>query len=550
MSAPLLVVGIDGLPPTLLQRLIRDGLTPNLTRLAERGSSGVLRSTPNYQSASAWTSLVTGVNPGRHGILHFTNPVRGSYQFTQIDARARLVPSVWRILSDAGARVAALNVPVSFPAEPVEGVMIAGWLCPSPASEGFTHPPELARWLAEQVGDYPIHPDVRRHATAGRYGAVVRAAQRGVETKLEAARRVLARERPDVLCAVVTETDSLQHWCWHLLDDAHPEHDPDLARRWRAELLGVYAALDGALGRLLDEAGEGTDVLVVSDHGQAPNSGGQVLLRPWLVHAGYLVPQARAGLQRAVDGALGAGFEALRRRAGNRVKAWLRARLPALQSRAQAGRRGLAADWPRTRVWTETGHVFVNTRGRWPQGCVEPGAEYEALLAELTDGLLALRDAATGEAAVEAVTRGDEEFTGPEAELMPDLLVHWRSDLRVRRLIAVDGALIERRDPPELPLGAHHPDGTLVACGPRFRALDASVAASIYDVAPTLLHLLGQPAPAYMDGRVMTDLLTTEAAEDVRRVVVNAPTGLGDRATTAGDDEVVRGRLRSLGYIE
>ncbi|MFW6156990.1 MAG: alkaline phosphatase family protein, partial [Armatimonadota bacterium] len=208
-------MGVDGLPPDLLRGLIRDGVTPTLGRLAGGGCSGVLRSTPNYQSASAWTSLVTGVNPGRHGIFHFTNPVRGSYQFAQIDARARYAPTVWRMLSEAGKRVAALNVPVSYPVEPVEGVMVAGWLCPSPASDGFTHPPELARRLADEFGDYPIHPDVRRHAAAGRYDEVARVARRGIETKLEAARRLLRRERPDVLCVVVTETDSLQHWCWH-----------------------------------------------------------------------------------------------------------------------------------------------------------------------------------------------------------------------------------------------------------------------------------------------------------------------------------------------
>ncbi len=550
MSRPLLVVGVDGLPPALLQRLISEDAAPNLKRLVSRGCFGTLRSTPNYQSASAWTSLVTGVNPGKHGILHFTNPVRGSYQFAQIDARARLMPTLWRMLSDGGATVAALNVPVSFPVEPIRGVMIGGWLCPSASTPGFTHPPELARRLVEEFGGYPIHPDVRRHATSGRYDLAAEAARTGIRTKLHAAAQILARERPEVLCVVVTETDSIQHWCWHLLDETHPLHDPAEAERWRAELRAVYSALDAGLGRLLDAAGEDADVLVVSDHGQAPNSGGQVLLRPWLVHEGHLVPGGRRGAERAADGLLRAGLGALRRRAGNQVKAWLRARLPGMQSRAQAAASGFVADWPRTRVSTETGHLFVNLRGRWPEGCVAPGAEYEALLGDLTEALLALRDEATGLPAVREVTRGAGEFGGPEADLMPDLLVHWRNDLLVRRLIARDGSVIARRNPPELPLGAHHPDGTVVASGPSFLADDRPVAASIYDVAPTVLHLLGQPVPTYMDGRVLAEMIRPERAEEVRRVVVNAPAGQGGRSMAAREDEVVRGRLRSLGYIE
>jgi len=545
VTRPLLIVGVDGLPPTFLQRLIDGGRMPTFARLARDGALGVLRSTPNYQSASAWSSFATGVNPGQHGVFHFTNPVRGSYRFAQIDARARCSPTIWRMLSDAGIRVAALNVPVSYPAEAIGGVMVAGWLCPSAASAGFTHPPEVARGLTE----YPIHPEVRRHASTGDYAAVAHHARRGILAKLELARLILLQERPDILCVVVTETDSLQHWCWHLLDAGHPEHRPHLADRWRDELLAPYEALDHALGGLLHAAGKCTDLMVVSDHGQSPNSGGQLLLRPWLIHRGYLVPARRTIRQRVSDAIMRAGFEAIRRHAGNRLKSRLRARFPEMQARAQAGVRGVAAEWPRTRAWTECGHIFINTRGTWPQGCVEPGPERTALLEELREGLLDLRDAETGEPAVASVTFGDHEFAGSQADLMADLLVHWRTDLRITRLRDADGTVIERPDAPEVPFGAHHPDGTLVTCGPSFAPIDDAREHSIYDVAPTALHLLGQPVPAHFDGHVMTDLMAVAAAKDVRSMAVNV-TSDRPRPRPVGDDAIVTERLRSLGYIE
>jgi predicted AlkP superfamily phosphohydrolase/phosphomutase len=429
-------------------------------------------------------------------------------------------------------------------------MMIAGWLCPSASADGFCHPPDLRDWLEEQFGSYPIHPDIRRHTSAGRYDDAAEMARHGIEVKLEVARRILRRERPRALCVVVTETDSLEHWCWHLLDPSHPAHRPAAAARWRDTLLSVYAALDRALGGLLEEAGPEADVLVVSDHGQAPNAGGQVLLRPWLVERGYLVPRGRSIARRALDSVLRPGFEMLRRTASNRTKAWLRARLPGLQGRAQASTRGLAADWPRTRAWTEAGHIFVNVRGRWPKGCVEPGAEYDALLAELREGLLGLRDAGTGEAPIASVTRGDEQFHGPHADLMPDLLVHWRNDLAVTELIDADAGLIQRPDRPELPLGAHHPDGTLLVSGPRFRPAEAPGAHCIYDVAPTILHLLGQAVPEYFDGSVMTDLMAEQAAKDVRREMMKLSDEGDGRARPLDDDGTVRRRLRSLGYLE
>lgn len=554
--APLIVIGIDGLPPALLDRLLAEDRMPVLRSLRDGGCARTLRSTPNYQSASAWTSLVTGVNPGKHGILHFTNPIPGGYGHAQIDSRAVRSPTIWRLLSDAEVKVAALNVPVSFPVEPVNGVMIAGWLCPSPGSDGFTHPPELATEIIERRGDYPIHPDVRRHVRAGRYARAVEVAAEGIRAKLAVARWLLRRECPDLLWVVTTEIDSLQHWCWDLIDEGHPEHCPRRAGQWREKILSVYETLDEQAGRLLEEAGPDANVLIVSDHGQAPNSGAQVLLRPWLMDAGYLVPQGRSVLRRGADALLRGGFEMLRSRAPNHAKAWLRARLAGMQSQAQAGVRGAEADRERTRAWTEAGHVFINLRGCQPMGIVEPGEEFEAVMNELSDGLRELRDAQTGRRVVAEVTRGDAVFHGPQAEVMPDLLVHWRNDLRVRKLIDRSGGrerVIERRRAPALPPGTHHPDGTLVAAGPSFRTGIAEGEQSVDDIAPTLLHLLGQPVQGWFDGRVMTELLTGPAAKDVKRgVLKEGRYASDDRPCRRTDRDVaeIEHRLRSLGYLD
>lgn len=542
---PIIIVGLDGVPPPLLARLVDEGRMPTVARLMDAGASGVLESTPNFQSASAWTSLVTGANPGRHGILHFTNPTPNSYGFEQINAEARRLPSLWRLLSDAGRKVVAANVPVSFPAEPLGGAMIAGWLCPSPASDGFTYPPDLATDLRHRFGDYPIHPDVRRHALRGQYDRVVEIAIRGVRTKLAAAKWLIERAEPDVACVVVTETDSLQHWCWQLIDREHPEHDTAEAARWWPKIAGFYETLDSDVGELLEVAPD-ADVLVVSDHGQAANSGAQLLLRPWLIGAGYLVAERRQKprfVRRALSGAL----ELTKNVAPNRLKAWLRARLPGVVGRAQAAS-GVPADWSRTRAWTETGHIFVNTRGVWPEGIVEPGTERESLIEEISAGLHELTDVRTGQPLVAELTRGDAVFEGPHAGLMPDLLVRWRNDLRVQAA-RWRGISIRREAPPTLPTGAHHPDGTLIAAGPSFAQAGGNVRQSIMDVAPTVMHLCGLPIPAQMDGEVMVDLLAGHVTKDVRAGAVKSRCDVQGNSPSS-HDAVVYERLRSLGYVE
>ena len=560
---PVMIVGIDGCAPGLVERWAEGGELPTIARLMADGCFATLRSTPNYQSASAWTSMVTGVNPGKHGIFHFMNPQPGSYELVQIDATARKAASIWRLLSDAGAHVTALNFPVSYPAEEVRGVQVAGWLAPSATSPGFSHPPELAWELVARFGPYPIQPDVRRHTSAGRYEQGVSSALAGIRYKAEVGRWLLGQQRGDLFGIVFTESDSVQHWYWHLLDPSHPEHDRELARAHGDAILRVYRALDAEIGRLLESAGEEVNILIVSDHGQAANPRGQVFLRGWLRETGLLVARDEGrgriarlagGVGRGVNALLGGGLEFLKRRAPNALKVRLASRLPGLRARSLAGMRRITPDWERTRAWTETGHIFINLKGRQPNGIVEPGDEYEELLDSIARELLSLTEAESGERPVREVVRGSEVMHGPCAALMPDLLVHWRNEVPVRRLAwqRPDGERVSI-EPPwklQLPSGAHHPDGVLVAAGPDFREGLRAEALSIYDVAPTVLHLLGQAVPSYFDGKVATHLLPEEAAAGVRVREMRPGEGAGPPGDRVADEAgVVQERLRGLGYV-
>ncbi len=508
--------------------------------------------------------MVTGVNPGKHGIFHFMNPQPGSYELTQINATFRRAPTIWRSLSDAEAQVAALNFPVSYPAEPVNGVQIAGWLAPSASSPGFTHPSELAQAVTAKFGPYPIQPDVRRHVIGGRYEEGVQSALAGIRYKAQVARWLLGERRWDLFGVVFAESDSIQHWYWKLHDPSHPDHDAKLALEHGDPVLRVYRALDDEIGRMLEMVGDEANVLVVSDHGQAANPRGQVFLRGWLREAGLLVARGPSrsplirvagGLRRSVNAVMGAGLESLKNRAPNALKVRLAQRFPGLRSRAQEGMRQMVTDWSRTRAWTDTGHIFINLRGRRPQGIVDPGEEYEQLVSSIAQELLSLRETATGERPVRQVVRGDEALHGPHAAFMPDLLVEWKNEVPVQGLTwqRPDGSSVTIPAPRnlQLPSGAHHPDGVLLAAGPDFREGLRPERLSIYDIAPTVLHLLGQSVPSYFDGKVATELLREDAASGVQvRELTLDDAGDAAQAQTADDEGVVEARLRALGYIE
>jgi predicted AlkP superfamily phosphohydrolase/phosphomutase len=152
-----LVIGLDGVPLELIRSWAQDGKLPVLKSVMDEGVVGPLRSTIPPISAPAWSSFMTGKNPGKTGIYDFLYRRNGSYGFSPNDASRRDGRSLWNILSAENKRVGVLNVPMSYPVEPVNGFMISGWMTPYMAQD-FVYPPHLLGELEAEVGHYRIYP--------------------------------------------------------------------------------------------------------------------------------------------------------------------------------------------------------------------------------------------------------------------------------------------------------------------------------------------------------------------------------------------------------
>ena len=137
-----LVIGWDGATFELISPWVDQGLLPNTKRMMEQGSYGVMQSVIRPGSPQAWSSFVTGMNPGKHGIFNFIEKVKNSYRVTFVNAKARGGDSVWKILSHHGLRVGVMNIPISYPPEKVNGVFLSGLDAPGVESK-FTYPETL-----------------------------------------------------------------------------------------------------------------------------------------------------------------------------------------------------------------------------------------------------------------------------------------------------------------------------------------------------------------------------------------------------------------------
>jgi predicted AlkP superfamily phosphohydrolase/phosphomutase len=560
-----LIIGLDGATFDNLRPWAEEGRLPTFKRLLDGGVSGPLRSTFPPVTAPAWTSFMTGKNPGKHGLYHFIEPQPDGYDLRYTNARSRMAPTVWRMLSDAGMKVGAINIPMTYPPEPVSGYMVSGMDAPED-STSITHPPEL---FAELAGKFDkvskqirylgyLNSDERRDALLAGLAEMD-------EHYLKLATYLFDTHPVDVGMLVFTSTDTVQHFFYQYLDSKHPQHDARGAEKYRDAIFRVYERLDGIIARLIERQPADGVVMLMSDHGFQSTSARVVHLNHFLEAAGVLRRKKAGVLRRLTRPVIKRLDSLLRTSLSPQHKAKLAEMLPALRRKWESQYAGFAdIDWAHTKAYcyevlTFPPGIWVNMRGQRPHGVVEPGAEYDRLLAELTERLLALKDPVTGQPLVSRVYRKEEAYHGPYLQHAPDLTVSWWDGITfLTKPSFGEGAIVEYFGGKPLEAGdwggGHALDGIVAFHGAPFQKGLRLEGATIVDVAPTLLHLVGLPVPEDMDGRVLQEAFTGEftASHTVTtRHEAGGPRSGGQSGATYSDDESdkVAERLRGLGYM-
>jgi predicted AlkP superfamily phosphohydrolase/phosphomutase len=462
MTAPrMLVIGLDCAAPELVFDAWRADL-PTIDGLMRRGAYGPLESTIPAITVPAWASMMTGLDPGQLGFYGFRNRADYSYdRMTIADARAIRQPRLWNVLGEAGKRVAVIGVPQTFPVQPVNGYLVSCFLTPSAKNE-FTYPPELKKEIVGWIdGEFLVDvPDFR----SDNKDRILADIYRMADQHFTVCKRLLERERFDYFMTVDMGVDRIHHAFWRYMDPRHPKHEP--GNRFESAIHDYYVYIDGKIAELLELVDDDTVVLVVSDHGGKPILGG-LCVNEWLIQEGYLTLRdyPREG--------------------------------PVPLHKCEI-------DWARTLAWGEGGYygrLFLNVRGREPDGAVAP-EDYERERSELADKLTRLTD--PNGRGIGTVVYRPEEVYAEVGGVPPDLIVYF-GDLDWRSVGSVGLRSVWTFENDTGPDDANHAQqGMFVLYDPANPAGGKALSLlSIYDVAPTLLARLGHRPPAGGRGKVI-----------------------------------------------
>lgn len=561
-----LVLGLDGATFDLMLPWVEQGHLPCLGKLLREGAWSRLQSTLPPITPCAWSSFMTGKNPGKHGLFDFVEVLPNGQGFQFTNASTRHAESLWSYLSRRGRRVNVVNVPMTYPPEKINGAMISGLDTPNDRCK-FTYPETLLQDLRNQSINYQIdiqhlgnmRTDARRDCRLKELC--------DAETERTKTLQYLSKQSPyDFAMLVYTATDQVQHHFWHYMDPKHDKYDAKGAERYKNAIRDVYIHVDGLLESVLKELGENTIVMIMSDHGFGPTSNVRLRLNQALEHAGLLTFKKEMKSTQKFRSLAGKLDGLLRATLSNRAKRLIAGMFPRLRvwfekvDEAQI-------DWDKTIAYTNEAFracpaVWINHRALenhvGSNGC----DAYEKALRETEETLKSLKDPKTGKPAISNIYRTRELYEGASKDKAPDLILSWWEDGFLLDQSAAGGPAsldVERSTGPITGgvefAGSHRMDGVFIMAGGPTRRGHAFNNARIIDVAPTVLYLMDLPIPGDMDGRPLVDALDAGFVsthpfqiEEGGQTHEVAP---GQEVVFSEEEsQMIAERLQSLGYIE
>jgi len=356
------VISIDGVPYTLVKKMMNEGNLPNFAQIIKSGGFAQMRSTIPFVSIVAWSSFMTGKNPGKHGIYGFIERKPDSYEAYLPNSSNLKTTTIWEYLNKKDKRVVFINVPPTYPPKTVNGVMVSGFL--TPKLEKGVYPQSV----------YPILEKMQYRIDTDPWQArkdkdkFIQDLNFTLDKRIEAMNYFWENEEWDFFMCHIMGTDRIQHFLWEQWEKGDERYAPEFVK--------YFNRIDELIGQFYNKVDDNTHFIVLSDHGFCRIKK-EVNLNYWLKLIGLFKPSLEDTDSLNIP--------------------------------------------PDTPVFSlPPGRIYINLEGREPLGKISPD-KYDELVQEIINRLMKL-ETNSGEPIIRHVYKRDEIYSGPEINRAPDIV--------------------------------------------------------------------------------------------------------------------------------
>ncbi len=520
----ILIIGLDGGTWKILKPMMEKEKMPYLKKLVEGGASGILKSSIPPITAAAWTSFQTGVNPGKHGIIHFRSFDPTTKQIRLVNSNDINIKTIWELVSEKNKKVISINVPVTYPPKKVNGIIIGGMLSPK-VDERFVYPKEIFHRFIKEHGYKIVSGRLERRASMTLQN-FINDQIKVEEKRFDLAKKLMKECEWDLFMVHNQLMDPIQHAFYPYLDPKSRSYDDENFEK----ISKFYEATDRHIAELIEGAGKNTTIILLSDHG-ATEVSCYVNLNAWLQKEGYLKLTYKRllgniiTLIRKLD-----KYDLAKKILGRLVKS------PTIIMKVTGKISHNLINWKKTQAFTITGIMWGNMHYNEAKSARE-------ILTRLKNW----KDPVNNKNIIKCIYKKEEIFSGPCLERLPDIFLEPNEgyafytplikDMKIFHKVKVEH--YER-------VGTHDLNGVLVIKGNNIKNR-MDIQADIVDVAPTVLSILGLPIPEYMDGRVLKEVFIKKPK--IKFEETRLPETVKSKEHLEDDEKEIEKRLKDLGYL-
>ncbi|MEX0832425.1 MAG: alkaline phosphatase family protein [Actinomycetota bacterium] len=509
------LLALESLEPSLLRQGVDEGWLPTIAEFLGKGRSVLLGGPHRVFPFSSWPTTLTGTTPDLHGLYHFLQIRPGSYSVSHISESDLKIPPFWRYVSDAGLLSTICDIHCGVPLQNFNGIQVYGWgsLDPYTARNetARSDPSEVLGRLRKEVPGRRVSYIREPPQTPAEFGRMRDEAVSQTQLQARGLKYLLESTPSHLFAGGFHDIHEAPHQLWFLHDPAWPERDPAIRAELGDAVIDLYKAADQGLATVLEAVPEDALVFLLGATGMRTNSSSPDYPAIVLEAGGWQV--------RKTGGSVASrGIRTTLRRAAHRVlspgiRKTIGSRLPEVRARYLADSFFEGIDWSATRAFAlpsdYTSYIRVNLAGREPNGIVQPGSEFDDVVAEISEAFKGLVHDDDGTPVIEEIVQVDEAREVRQDGPTADIVVIWGE--RPPRMIRGDGLAPFALPKPVYYSGAHTSIGFLAAAGPGLSpggsAIDDGPMYSLCDLAPTVLSALGVEVPAVMAGRPISEML-------------------------------------------
>ena len=293
----LLIIGLDGATWTVLDKLEKQDYLPTLSKLKQNTPFGTLRSTSPALTPAAWSSFHTGQNPGQHGVLDFASANPYTNQI-QINDSGQLKNTIWDKLSSKNKKIGLVNVPMTYPAKPISGLVVTGILTPDSDSD-WAWPPQLKPKILKQIPDYaPVTLNIpSAKQIIDNKEAFLDQMSAAITQRFQLSKWLISNQDFDVYMVQFQVVDWVQHALWPDIVGGETKTQTYIFENF-------YKKLDKYVGQLIkiwQSKYKKTNFLLLSDHGFQQHKA-QIMLGNVLYQQGMF--DKRGGIKTKINQAI------------------------------------------------------------------------------------------------------------------------------------------------------------------------------------------------------------------------------------------------------